>query len=122
DILDLSKIEAGKLELEEGSVEIRACAESALDLVTVSASKKEIELGCLVDEDVPAAIVGDATRLKQALGNLLANAVKFTEAGEVVLAVTAEDAGGDRRRVRFSVPGTRIGIPAGGVQRLFARW
>src|SRR4030095_1822898 len=51
DILDFSKIEAGKLELEEGSVEIRACAESALDLVTVSASKKEIELGCLVDED-----------------------------------------------------------------------
>ena len=81
DILDFSKIEAGKLELEEGSVEIRACAESALDLVAVAASKKEIELGCLVDDDVPAAIVGDATRLKQALGNLLANAVKFTEAG-----------------------------------------
>ena len=79
DILDFSKIEAGKLELEEGFVEARA--ESALDLVAVAASKKEIELGCLVDDDVPAAIVGDATRLKQALGNLLANAVKFTEAG-----------------------------------------
>ena len=119
DILDFSKIEAGKLELEEGSVEIRACAESALDLVAVSASKKEIELGCLVDDDVPAAIVGDATRLKQALGNLLANAVKFTEAGEVVLAVTAEDAGGDLRRVRFSVRDTGIGIPAEQMHRLF---
>ena len=119
DILDFSKIEAGKLELEEGSVEIRACAESALDLVAVSASKKEIELGCLVDDDVPAAIVGDATRLKQALGNLLANAVKFTEAGEVVLAVTAEDAGGDLRRVRFSVRDTGIGIPAERMHRLF---
>src|SRR5215211_5654853 len=118
DILDFSKIEAGKLELEEGSVEIRACAESALDLVAVPASKKEIELGCLVDDDVPAAIVGDATRLKQALGNLLANAVKFTEAGEVVLAVTAEDAGGDRR-VRFSVRDTGIGIPAEQMHRLF---
>ena len=119
DILDFSKIEAGKLELEEGSVEIRACAESALDLVAVSASKKEIELGCLVDDDVPAAIVGDATRLKQALGNLLANAVKFTEAGEVVLAVTAADAGGDLRRVRFSVRDTGIGIPAERMHRLF---
>ena len=119
DILDFSKIEAGKLELEEGSVEIRACAESALDLVAVSASKKEIELGCLVDDGVPAAIVGDATRLKQALGNLLANAVKFTEVGEVVLAVTAEDAGGDLRRVRFSVRDTGIGIPAERMHRLF---
>jgi CheY-like chemotaxis protein/anti-sigma regulatory factor (Ser/Thr protein kinase) len=119
DILDFSKIEAGKLELEEGSVEIRACAESALDLVAVSASKKEIELGCLVDDDVPAAIVGDATRLKQALGNLLANAVKFTEAGEVVVAVTAEDAGGDLRRVRFCVRDTGIGIPAERMHRLF---
>src|SRR4051795_11099804 len=119
DILDFSKIEAGKLELEEGSVEIRACAESALDLVAVSASKKEIELGCLVDDDVPAAIVGDATRLKQALGNLLANAVKFTEAGEVVLAVTADDAGGDLRRVRFCVRDTGIGISAERMHRLF---
>ena len=119
DILDFSKIEAGKLELEESPVEIRACAESALDLVAVSASEKEIELGCLVDDDVPAAIVGDATRLKQALGNLLANAVKFTEAGEVVLAVTAEDAGGDLRRVRFSVRDTGIGIPAERMHRLF---
>src|SRR5215216_4935513 len=119
DTLDFSKIEAGKLELEESSLEIRACAESALDLVAVSASKKEIELGCLVDDDVPAAIVGDATRLKQALGNLLANAVKFTEAGEVVLAVTAEDAGGDLRRVRFSVRDTGIGIAAEQMHRLF---
>src|SRR5919109_485511 len=102
DILDFSKIEAGKLELEESSLEIRACAESALDLVAVAASKKELELGCLVDDDVPAAVVGDATRLQQALGNLLANAVKFTEAGEVVLAVTADDAGGDLRRGGFS--------------------
>ncbi|HZC14152.1 MAG TPA: response regulator, partial [Thermoleophilaceae bacterium] len=119
DILDFSKIEAGKLELEEGSVEIRACAESALDLVAVAASKKEIELGCLVDDDVPAAIVGDAARLRQALGNLLANAVKFTEAGEVILAVTAGDAGGDLRRVRFSVRDTGIGIPAEQMHRLF---
>jgi PAS domain S-box-containing protein len=119
DILDFSKIEAGKLELEEDALEVRAFAESALDLVAVAASNKEIELGCLVDDDVPAAIVGDATRLRQALGNLLANAVKFTDAGEVVLAVTADDAGGDLRRVRFSVRDTGIGIPAEQMHRLF---
>ena len=83
DILDYSKIEAGKFELEEHALEVRAFAESALDLVAVRASEKDIELACLVDEDVPAAILGDPTRLRQALGNLLANAVKFTEVGEV---------------------------------------
>jgi len=119
DILDFSKIEAGKLELEEDAVEVRACVESALDLVAVSASDKDIELGCLVDEGVPAAILGDATRLRQALGNLLANAVKFTDEGEVVLAVAAEDGTGDQRRLRFSVRDTGIGIPAERMDHLF---
>jgi PAS domain S-box-containing protein len=112
DILDFSKIEAGKLDLEEEFLDVRACAESALDLVAVAASEKDVELGLLVDDGVPAAIVGDATRLRQALGNLLSNGVKFTDAGEVVLAVTAGDAGGDRRRLRFSVRDTGIGISA----------
>jgi PAS domain S-box-containing protein len=119
DILDFSKIEAGKLELEEDALEIRACVEGALDLVTLAASEKDIELGCLVDDDVPAAIVGDATRLQQALVNLLANAVKFTDAGEVVLAVAAEDAGGGLCRVCFSVRDTGIGIPDEQIHRLF---
>jgi PAS domain S-box-containing protein len=120
DLLDFSKIEAGKLELEEHPVEVRACAESALDLVAVAASGKDIELGCLVDEDVPAAIVGDSTRLRQALGNLLSNAVKFTDVGEVVLAVTApRERDGDMRRLRFSVRDTGIGIPAERMHRLF---
>jgi PAS domain S-box-containing protein len=119
EILDFSKIEAGKLELEEHALEVRACAESALDLVAVRASEKDIELACLVDEDVPAAILGDPTRLRQALGNLLANAVKFTDVGEVVLAVAAEDGGGDLRRLRFSVRDTGIGIPAERMHRLF---
>jgi PAS domain S-box-containing protein len=120
DILDFSKIEAGKLELEEHPLELRACAESALDLVALTASDKEIELGCLVDEDVPVAILGDPTRLRQALGNLLANAVKFTEAGEVILAVAAvEDCGGDLKRLRFSVRDTGIGIPTERMHQLF---
>src|ERR687898_1389574 len=120
DILDFSKIEAGKLELEEHAVDVRACAERALDLVAVAASGKDIELGCLVDPDVPAAIVGDSTRLRQALGNLLSNAVKFTDVGEVVLVVTAPaHDGAERRRVRFSVRDTGIGIPAERMHRLF---
>jgi PAS domain S-box-containing protein len=120
DILDFSKIEAGKLELEEHALEVRACAESALDLVAVAASDKDLELGCLVDDNVPAAIIGDPTRLRQALGNLLANAVKFTAAGEVILAVAAlEDRDGDVRRLRFSVRDTGIGIPAERMHRLF---
>jgi PAS domain S-box-containing protein len=119
DILDFSKIEAGKLELEQHAVEVRACVESALDLVAVRASEKDIELGCLVDDDVPAAVLGDSTRLRQALGNLLANAVKFTDVGEVVVAIAAEDLGGDARRLRFSVRDTGIGIPAERMHRLF---
>jgi PAS domain S-box-containing protein len=119
DILDFSKIEAGKLELEEHPMEVRVCAESALDLVAVAASDKDIELGCLVDDNVPAAIVGDATRLRQALGNLLSNAVKFTDVGEVVLTVAAEDESGGRKRVRFAVRDTGIGIAAERMHRLF---
>jgi PAS domain S-box-containing protein len=119
DILDFSKIEAGKLELEEHALEVRACAESALDLVAVRASEQDIELACLVDEDVPAAILGDSTRLRQALGNLLSNAVKFTDVGEVVLAIAAEDGGGDLRHLRFSVRDTGIGIPAERMDHLF---
>jgi PAS domain S-box-containing protein len=119
DVLDFSKIEAGKLELEEQPLEVCAFAESALDLVAVRASEKGIELGCLVDPEVPAAILGDPTRLRQALGNLLSNAVKFTEVGEVVIAVAAEAADDDWLRLRFSVRDTGIGIPAERMHRLF---
>ena len=119
DILDFSKAEAGKIDLEEQPLDVRACAESALDLVAVRASDKDLELGCLIDADVPDAIVGDATRLRQALGNLLSNAVKFTEVGEVVLAVAAESERGGMRRLRFSVRDTGIGIPRERMHRLF---
>ena len=89
DILDYSKIEAGRLELEEEPFDLRECVEGALDIVAPRASEKNVELGCLVDEGVPAGIVGDATRLRQVLLNLLSNAVKFTDEGEVVLHVGA---------------------------------
>src|SRR5499427_7631038 len=73
DILDYSKIEAGKLELEREPVDLRECVEGALEIVAPRAWEKTIELGCLFDEDVPSGIVGDAGRLRQVLLNLLSN-------------------------------------------------
>ena len=85
DILDYSKIEAGKLELEREPFALRECVEGALAMVAPRASEKDVEVGCLIDEGVPAGVVGDEARLRQVLLNLLSNAVKFTEEGEVVV-------------------------------------
>jgi PAS domain S-box-containing protein len=120
DILDYSKIEAGKLELEKEPVDLRDCVEGALDIVAPRAWEKEIELGCLIDEDVPAGIVGDAARLRQVLLNLVSNAVKFTEAGEVVVHVAAEPAAASSYRLEFAVRDTGVGIPKHRMDRLFA--
>jgi PAS domain S-box-containing protein len=119
DILDYSKIEAGKLELERAPFDLRECVEGALDIVAPRASQKEIELGCLIDDGVPAGIVGDVARLRQVLLNLLSNAVKFTEKGEVVVHVDAEPTGAGSHRVRLAVRDTGIGIPQDRMDRLF---
>jgi PAS domain S-box-containing protein len=134
DILDFSKIEAGKMELESQPFELRACIESALDLVAPRAAEKGLDLAYLMDDDVPGVIVGDVTRLRQIILNLLTNAVKFTEKGEVVVTVArdAETRGrGDAERVsasarlpvsvslHFAVRDTGIGIPADRMDRLF---
>ncbi len=91
DILDFSKIEAGKMELENQPFELRTCVESALDIVATRASEKRLDLACIIEDDVPAAIIGDVTRLRQICLNLLTNAVKFTEHGEVVLSVNIDE-------------------------------
>jgi GAF domain-containing protein len=120
DILDFSKIEAGKLDLEMRPFDLRECVESALDLVTAEAARKGLDLAYHLDEQTPTAIVGDVTRLRQVLLNLLNNAVKFTAAGEVFLAVdrqpatdptspTAPDEG--HCELHFAVRDTGIGIP-----------
>jgi len=90
-----------------------------VDVVGVRASEKGLDLGCLVDDDVPDAITGDVTRLRQALVNLLTNAVKFTESGEVLLKVTVVEGSDDRGRLRFSVSDSGIGIPAEAMAGLF---
>ena len=130
DILDFSKIEAGKMELEHQPFDLRGCIESALDLVVPGAANKGLELAYQIAEEVPATIAGDVTRLRQILLNLLNNAVKFTEKGEIVLTVR----GGTRRRRRrearhalppaslvlhFAVADTGIGIPPDRLGRIF---
>jgi PAS domain S-box-containing protein len=119
DILDYSKIEAGKLELEHEPVDLRECVEGALDIVAPRAWEKQIELGCLIDENAPAGIVGDAGRLRQVLLNLLSNAVKFTEEGEVVVHVDAEPTGASSYRLALAVRDTGIGIPPDRMNALF---
>ena len=119
DILDYSKIEAGKLDLEREPFSVRECVEGALDIVAPRAWEKGIELGCLIDEDAPAGILGDEARLRQVLLNLLSNAVKFTEAGEVVVLVDAEPSGSGSYRLELSVRDTGIGIAPDRMDRLF---
>ncbi len=119
DILDYSKIEAGKLDLERAPFGLRQCVEGALDIVAPRAWEKGIELGCLIDEAVPAGILGDEARLRQVLLNLLSNGVKFTEAGEVVVLVHADPAGSGSHRLELVVRDTGIGIPRDRMDRLF---
>ncbi len=120
DILDFSKVEAGALELEAEPMDLVETVESSVDLVASRAGEKGIELACRIDPDVPLAIRGDPVRLKQILMNLLNNAVKFTEIGEVVLTCSLEDRPADDMAVlRFSVRDTGIGIPEDRMDRLF---
>jgi CheY-like chemotaxis protein/nitrogen-specific signal transduction histidine kinase len=119
DILDYSKIEAGKLDLEHEPFNLRDCVEGALDIVAPRAWEKELELGCLIDGNAPAGIVGDEARLRQVLLNLLSNAVKFTDRGEVVVLVDAEEAGAGSYRVELAVRDTGIGIPPDRMDLLF---
>ncbi len=123
DILDYSKIEAGKLDLERSPFSVRECVEGALDIVAPRAWEKGIELACLIEESAPAGILGDEARLRQVLLNLLSNAVKFTEAGEVVVLVEAEPSGTGGSvsyRLELSVRDTGIGIAPERMDRLFA--
>lgn len=125
-ILDFSKIEANKLELEEAPFELGPCIEEVLRLFVSQASQKNLELAYLIESNTPNAIVGDSTRLKQILANLIGNAVKFTEQGEVVIYVNAtplnhteEEQENPNYELRFAVKDTGIGIPANRSHRLF---
>ncbi|MBK8903838.1 MAG: response regulator [Anaerolineaceae bacterium] len=118
-ILDFSKIEAGKLELEKVPFNLRKCVEDALDLNAATAGAKGLELACFIGEQVPDVVVGDATRLRQVLVNLISNATKFTARGEVILSVTLLETAEDTSVLRFAVIDTGIGIPEERMDRLF---
>ena len=108
------------MDIEAQPFDLRECVESALDLVAARAAEKHLDIAYLFEGDVPAAIDGDVTRLRQILLNLLANAVKFTEAGEVVLTVTRAGRPTDGRcELTFAVRDTGIGLTAEGMGRLF---
>ena len=118
DILDFSKVEAGAMELEQVPVNLTETIESTADLLAARASEKGIELACSLAKDLPAAIIGDSVRLKQILLNLLNNAIKFTDEGEVILSATRQQKSG-APVIRFEVRDTGIGIPADRMDRLF---
>jgi len=119
DVLDLSKVEAGELQLEEQPFDIRKCVESSLDLVAGRAAEKDLELAFTIDNETPNTLIGDVIRLRQVLVNLLGNAVKFTEAGEVFLAVTSTLLEEGCYEVRFAVRDTGIGMTPEQIERIF---
>lgn len=111
DILDFSKIESGKLQLEQAPFDVGECVGDVLKLFAVRAQQKGLELAHRVGGDFPQLINGDAMRLRQVLANLIGNAVKFTESGEIVVSVTSIPAPNDKIRSHVSVKDTGIGIP-----------
>ncbi|MDB6132885.1 MAG: multi-sensor hybrid histidine kinase [Verrucomicrobiales bacterium] len=119
DILDFSKIESGQLDLERIPVHLRDCVESVLDLLAGHAAKKKLDLMCWIDPEAPEAILSDPTRLRQVLVNLVGNAVKFTNKGEVFLkiSITRQEAG---NFLHAAVSDTGIGIPESQRSRLFS--
>ena len=121
DILDFSKIEAGRMDIEAHPFDLRECVESALDLVGARAAQKQLDLAYLFEGDVPPGVSGDVTRLRQILLNLLGNAIKFTERGEVVLTVTAAVTG-TMAELAFAVRDTGIGLSAEGIGKLFQKF
>lgn len=119
DTLDYSKIEAGRLDLEQVEFDLRACAEEAAEMLASKAFAKKLELVCDIADDAPRKIVGDPVRLRQIFVNLLGNAVKFTSVGEIVLRISVESRGAERCKLRLAVHDTGIGIPADKQHRLF---
>lgn len=119
DILDFSKIEAGKLELEETEFEIRDLFRDTLKALAVRADKKHLELSARVSGEVPATVVGDPTRLRQLIVNLVGNAIKFTERGNIIVDADVEGKSADSLELHIRVSDTGIGIPADKQQIIF---
>ena len=119
DILDFSKIDSGHLQLEHIPVNLSDCVESALDITVGAATTKNVELLYWLEPDVPRAIFGDITRLRQIFVNLINNAIKFTAKGEVVVTLGLRNNGSANAMLHGCVKDTGIGVPADRLDRLF---
>lgn len=119
DILDYSKIEAGKLDIETLDFDLRTVVEEVMDMLAVRSSEKGLELAYIVHQDVPALLRGDPGRIRQIMLNLANNAIKFTEKGEVIVRVSKDEETDSCVKLRFSVRDTGIGIPENRRSRLF---
>ena len=118
-ILDLSKIEAGRMELERAPFDLREFLEGFCDSMKVSAQAKGIGFASNLPEEIPRCVVGDSTRLRQVLANLVGNALKFTEKGEVGVDLACLEMEGDSCRMRFSVSDTGIGVASENLEEIF---
>jgi len=119
DILDFSKVETGTLQFETIDFVLRTAIEEAADLLADRAQSKGVEMACLIQHDIPVVVRGDPGRLRQVLTNLLGNAIKFTESGEVVLRAKRTDESNEAVTVRFEITDTGVGISADDQRRLF---
>jgi signal transduction histidine kinase/CheY-like chemotaxis protein len=119
DILDFSKIEAGKIELESMDFNLRDCLEWTLKTLALRADEKRLELLCEMAPEVPELMRGDSSRLRQVVINLVGNAIKFTDEGEVALKVQIESEDGRDRILRFMISDTGIGIPRNKHESIF---
>lgn len=119
DMLDLSKMQAGEITLDDHIFDLHACIEETLDLLAPQAIRKRIELSYSIDQKTPQKIFGDATRLRQVLMNLLANAIKFTRVGDVSVAVATRTREQGFVEIKFSIKDTGIGIAPDRLQRMF---
>jgi len=120
DILDLSKFEAGKLQLERIPFDLGALLEETASLLSQNAGKQDIELTCRIDPRLPGMVLGDPTRIRQIVSNLLSNALKFTEQGHVALALSLERGGSVDQQVRITVSDSGIGIAEDALESIFS--
>lgn len=120
EILDFSKIESGHMQLENTSFDLRQCIEDVLDLVAPKALEKRLDIMYLIDPEVDQYIFGDGFRLRQIFVNLIGNAIKFTESGEIYLHVLLRNIVADKVTLEFSIRDTGIGIAADKISDLFS--
>ena len=119
DILDFSKIESGKLEIESTLFDLRDCVEEAVDTLALQATEKGLDIAYVIDKAMETTLLGDPTRLRQVVMNLIGNAVKFTGKGGVCVRVSLVEESDDRLKAQFSIRDTGIGIPADRLDTLF---